>query len=213
MTGVEVNGESVLVQDEHYPFITVEQDQESKVLQLERCRIIRKVLMGLLPPDALSVLRLRYGIGCRRHTLASAGRELGISPERVRQVQNKAFRILYRSKALRIQHRALLPERRKLNRPEVAQAVSQALSLGILVRPPTVPPELKAARQRVAREAWEKGKKTRATKHHCHSMMSIQSPIPWLGYNNIETYIEHMLRRWFRFRVIAAQRARVPEVA
>jgi RNA polymerase primary sigma factor len=61
--------------------------------------------LAALPPRERAVLTLRYGLGgVRRLTLAEAGQELGVSPERIRQLEDRALRrlrVLARTQALR----------------------------------------------------------------------------------------------------------------
>jgi RNA polymerase sigma factor (sigma-70 family) len=58
------------------------------------CHLVRGSL-ALLPERQRLVLRLRFGLGSpRTHTLSQIGSYLGISAERVRQIQEKAFRNL-----------------------------------------------------------------------------------------------------------------------
>jgi RNA polymerase sigma factor (sigma-70 family) len=57
-----------------------------------------------LPPREAKVLQLRFGIDCEEHTYDELGKVMGISKERVRQIEASALRKLrhpYRSDALR----------------------------------------------------------------------------------------------------------------
>lgn len=67
----------------------------------ERSRVVADALasleagLSLLPPRRRRVLELRYGLnGERPHTLAEAGKALGVQQERVRQIQASAERTL-----------------------------------------------------------------------------------------------------------------------
>ena len=51
---------------------------------------VRKSLR-VLPERLREVLRLRFGIDCQPHTLVEIGRELGVSSERIRQLQEEAL--------------------------------------------------------------------------------------------------------------------------
>ena len=51
--------------------------------------------LGVLPPKEAQVLRMRYGLdGGQTYTLAEIGRELGVTRERVRQIENRALKRL-----------------------------------------------------------------------------------------------------------------------
>ena len=51
-----------------------------------------KDLLDTLPPREVRVLQLRFGLyGTRQHTLNEVGQKMGITRERVRQIQNKAL--------------------------------------------------------------------------------------------------------------------------
>ena len=55
---------------------------------------IKKALDALTPREAV-VLKMHFGIGtCSEHTLEEVGRELGVSRERIRQIEEKALRKL-----------------------------------------------------------------------------------------------------------------------
>jgi RNA polymerase sigma factor (sigma-70 family) len=53
--------------------------------------------LKVLPDRHRLVLRLRFGIDCNRpHTLAEIGKMLGVSAERIRQIEASAFERLRR---------------------------------------------------------------------------------------------------------------------
>ena len=54
---------------------------------------IEDVIDSLTPREA-EIIRLRFGIDCREHTMEEAGQAYGISRERVRQIEAKALRKL-----------------------------------------------------------------------------------------------------------------------
>jgi RNA polymerase primary sigma factor len=62
-------------------------------------------LLETLKPREARVLRLRYGLdGPREHTLEEIGKKLGVTRERIRQIEAHALRRLYhpmRSRGLR----------------------------------------------------------------------------------------------------------------
>jgi len=64
------------------------------VLKTSRIEVIEQVLSTLQPREAL-VIKLRFGLcdGCPT-TLAQIGKKLGISRERVRQIEAEALRKL-----------------------------------------------------------------------------------------------------------------------
>lgn len=69
------------------------------------CKV--KEAMESLTPREARVLQLRFGLdGCREHTLEEASSQLGVSRERVRQIEMKALRQLHRTA-----RRALAPFR------------------------------------------------------------------------------------------------------
>jgi len=64
------------------------------VAREHRRRLVFEALQTLTTREE-KVLRLRFGIGCQQsHTLREIGNDFGISPERVRQIEAKAFRKL-----------------------------------------------------------------------------------------------------------------------
>ena len=66
---------------------------EDHVYEQDLKAIIEQSLDQCTPRQA-KVLRLRFGIGCKEHTLWETGDVLNIGPERVRQIEAKAFRKL-----------------------------------------------------------------------------------------------------------------------
>lgn len=52
-----------------------------------------QLLTALSPRDA-EILRLRFGIGCREHTLEEVGERFAVTRERIRQLENRALRKL-----------------------------------------------------------------------------------------------------------------------
>ena len=72
---------------------TVKVIRESSAIEVaitdETCLAVRQCLRTL-PEREASILRLRYGIGDREHTLQEIAERLGVTRERVRQIQIKA---------------------------------------------------------------------------------------------------------------------------
>ena len=66
---------------------------EQLMFDKQREEFIRDELLKLTPREE-RVLRLTYGIGCEPHTLEAAAEEIGVTRERVRQIQNKGLRKL-----------------------------------------------------------------------------------------------------------------------
>jgi RNA polymerase primary sigma factor len=67
---------------------------EEAVLRNSRAQLVAMVLATLAPREEL-ILRKRFGIGQgRKYTLEELGRELGVTRERVRQIEAKALRKL-----------------------------------------------------------------------------------------------------------------------
>ena len=72
---------------------------------------IRRVLQTLTPREE-TVIRLRYGIGYdRNHTLEDVGKIMGVTRERVRQIEAKAIlRLKYHSRLERLKKHVNTPE-------------------------------------------------------------------------------------------------------
>ncbi|HXI02668.1 MAG TPA: sigma-70 family RNA polymerase sigma factor [Candidatus Saccharimonadales bacterium] len=67
----------------------------------DRTEKIEEALKGLSEKEG-SVIRMRFGIGVQRnYTLEEVGREMGLTRERIRQIESKALKKLYKSKKLR----------------------------------------------------------------------------------------------------------------
>ena len=61
--------------------------------------ILREVMdeaLSVLTPREEAVIRLRYGFGCRTHTLEEVGKIFQVTRERIRQIEAKALRKLRR---------------------------------------------------------------------------------------------------------------------
>jgi RNA polymerase sigma factor (sigma-70 family) len=67
-----------------------ENDYQAIFSRMEIQELRRKV-PGRLCERERTVLRDRYGIGCREHTLQEIATRLGVSAERVRQIEQKAL--------------------------------------------------------------------------------------------------------------------------
>ena len=69
-------------------------DVESAMIKEELDRAIQ-IGFERLTPRQVKVLRMRFGIGddCD-YTLAEVGKKMGVSPERIRQIESKALRLL-----------------------------------------------------------------------------------------------------------------------
>jgi RNA polymerase primary sigma factor len=67
----------------------------------DRTEKIEEALKGLSEKEG-SVIRMRFGIGVQRnYTLEEVGREMGLTRERIRQIESKALKKLHKSKKLR----------------------------------------------------------------------------------------------------------------
>ncbi len=60
--------------------------------QIKEWQVERRLLE--LKPRQEKILRLRYGIGCRRHTYQEIGDQFYLSRERIRQIEHRALRDL-----------------------------------------------------------------------------------------------------------------------
>jgi RNA polymerase primary sigma factor len=84
-----------LIEDEAAP--TPDEDVASMALQ----QLIRDILQDL-PPREMRILQLRYGlVDGETHTLEEVGKKLGVTRERVRQIEAQALRRLRHPKWLR----------------------------------------------------------------------------------------------------------------
>jgi RNA polymerase sigma factor (sigma-70 family) len=87
---------------ESEPGVGLESAGESTVVDEaasdELCDAVSRALQRLIPRHA-EILRLRYGLGGREHTLEEVADKLGVTRERVRQIQVKAEEALQRQLA------------------------------------------------------------------------------------------------------------------
>jgi RNA polymerase primary sigma factor len=84
-----------LIEDEATP--TPDEDVAFMALQ----QLIRDILQDL-PPREMRILQLRYGlVDGETHTLEEVGKKLGVTRERVRQIEAQALRRLRHPKWLR----------------------------------------------------------------------------------------------------------------
>ncbi len=76
-------------------------DPEERLAVAQIKAIIRRQL-ELLPPRDAMVIRLRFGIRCEReYTLEEVGQQLGVTRERIRQIEAKALRRLSRQRRIK----------------------------------------------------------------------------------------------------------------
>jgi RNA polymerase primary sigma factor len=67
----------------------------------DRTEKIEEALLSLSGKEG-NVIRMRFGIGVQRnYTLEEVGREMGLTRERIRQIESKALKKLLKSKKLR----------------------------------------------------------------------------------------------------------------
>jgi len=70
---------------------------EEETAQHELCELVHKILASRMFTDReREALRLRFGFGCREHTLTAAAKKMGICPQRVDQLVQNALRKLRR---------------------------------------------------------------------------------------------------------------------
>jgi RNA polymerase sigma factor (sigma-70 family) len=97
---IKTNKRSIQVNEAEMKFMLESSENKQKLLESiveddQRDKTIEEVLCTLTPREQ-KVIEMRMGLGnynCE-HTLAEVGLEVGISPERTRQVEQKAFRKL-----------------------------------------------------------------------------------------------------------------------
>lgn len=61
-----------------------------------------RIILGELSPREEKIIRLRFGIGENDHTLEKIGEKIGITKERVRQIESKALRKLQKNNELKM---------------------------------------------------------------------------------------------------------------
>jgi RNA polymerase primary sigma factor len=74
--------------------LIADDESEAPINELSRRSMRREVeqLLGAVTPREQGVLRMRFGLGSRRtHTLEEVGQELGVTRERVRQIEARAL--------------------------------------------------------------------------------------------------------------------------
>jgi DNA-directed RNA polymerase sigma subunit (sigma70/sigma32) len=100
-----VDGRALAVMlEQHQEAMTLPSPEEGAERTLER-----KLVAGLLervPPRQAKVLALRFGIGCNEHRLDQIADILGVTVERVRQIESVSLRKIRRSIAESV---AILP--------------------------------------------------------------------------------------------------------
>lgn len=70
----------------------IEPPKPDEVLEeKEKAEVVSEMLDSLTPREA-RVLRMRFGIGCDEHTLEEVGKKLGVTRERIRQMEVRALR-------------------------------------------------------------------------------------------------------------------------
>ena len=84
-------------------------DTKNLKIEITRDLLSDRSYMDCLKPREKTVLDMRTGLGkSRRYTLIEVGRELGLTPERIRQIESKAinkiseYQILDRNKRIEI---------------------------------------------------------------------------------------------------------------
>jgi hypothetical protein len=70
-------------------------DLDETVLKHEMVTVVEKQLDSLTPRES-KVLRMRFGIGCKEHTLEEVGKTFDVGGERIRQIEAKALRKMKR---------------------------------------------------------------------------------------------------------------------
>jgi len=83
-------------------------DLDETVLKHEMVTVVEKQLDSLTPRES-KVLRMRFGIGCKEHTLEEVGKTFNVVSERIRQIEAKALRKMKRPERAH-ELRQLLPD-------------------------------------------------------------------------------------------------------
>lgn len=71
-------------------------DLADRQVEQEDMTTILNASLGILSEREQQVIKLLYGIGCERHTMAEAAQMMSLKRERVRQVRNQALRKLHK---------------------------------------------------------------------------------------------------------------------
>lgn len=66
---------------------------DAKLMSESKDSDIAKVL-SVLGPRGHDIIRMYFGLGCREHTLEELGEKFGVTSERIRQIKEKALKII-----------------------------------------------------------------------------------------------------------------------
>lgn len=92
----DMPGDALMDMDVPMKFVAASEADHVEQLAPNHVRSQVVSLLGQLKPRWAQVLRMRFGIGCEPMSLVKAGKVLGVTRERVRQIETKALARLAR---------------------------------------------------------------------------------------------------------------------